>query len=57
MNPTHIYIGHIAYKLVTVLNPVFMNISTKFKNCKMASNFTFYTGKIDNELLEKKTPI
>lgn len=57
MNPTHIYIGHIAYKLVTVLKPVFMNINTKFKNCKMASNFTFFTGKIDNELLEKKTPI
>lgn len=45
------------YKLVTNLNPVSINIKTKFNNYKNANNLTFLIGKNDNELLEKNTPI
>ncbi len=57
MKPTQTYKGHITYKLVIALKPVFININAKFKNCKIANIFTFFTGKCESELLEKKTPI
>jgi len=57
MKPTQTYKGHITYKLVIALKPVFININAKFKNCKIANILTFFTGKCESELLEKKTPI